>query len=69
MPSSNPSEGNNDDDGLDANALFQEPDGYFQPEKPPSFAEYKLLNGETVKLRLVGHNPLWVSYVLGTSEP
>ncbi|MCJ1393773.1 nicotinamide n-methyltransferase [Xylographa bjoerkii] len=40
-------------------ALFQEPDGYFEPEKPPSFAEHTLLSGEKIHMRLVGHNPLW----------
>ncbi|MCJ1420175.1 nicotinamide n-methyltransferase [Xylographa parallela] len=40
-------------------ALFQEPHGYFRPEQPPSFAEHTLLSGEKLRLRLVGHNPLW----------
>ncbi|MCJ1472699.1 nicotinamide n-methyltransferase [Lambiella insularis] len=39
--------------------LFQEPEGYFQPEKPPTFVEHTLLSGEQLRLRLVGHNPLW----------
>ena len=41
-------------------ALFQEPDGYFRPEKPPSFVEHTLLSGEKLYMRLVGHNSLWV---------
>ena len=40
--------------------LFKEPDGFYQQEKPPSFADYKLADGKALKLRLVGHNPLWV---------
>ncbi|MCJ1383379.1 nicotinamide n-methyltransferase [Xylographa soralifera] len=40
-------------------ALFEEPNGYFRPEKPPSFAEHTLLSGEKLHMRLVGHNPLW----------
>lgn len=46
--------------GLD---LFQEPEGYFQPEKPPTYATHKLESGEELKVRLVGFNPLWVSVV------
>lgn len=41
-------------------SIFQEPDGYFQPEKPATYAEHTLLNGQTLRLRLVGFNPLWV---------
>ena len=40
--------------------IFKEPDGYLPPEKPPTFTEHILLSGELIKLRLVGHNPLWV---------
>ena len=40
--------------------IFEEPDGYLAPEKPPTFTEYTLLSGEVIKLRLVGQNPLWV---------
>jgi len=49
----------NDEPLLDP-SIFQEPDGYFQPEKPATFAEHTLLNGQTLRLRLVGFNPLWV---------
>ena len=41
-------------------ALFEEPDGYFRSETPPSFAEHTILSSEKIRLRLVGHNPLWV---------
>ena len=40
--------------------IFQEPDGYFQPKEPPHFVEHTLLSGQTLRLRLVGSNPLWV---------
>lgn len=48
---------------LDA-ALFLEPEGYYEPEKPQTYAEHTLLSGEVLKLRLVGHNPLWVKITL-----
>ena len=41
-------------------SMFQEPSGYFQPEQPAKVIEHNLLSGETLSLRLVGHNPLWV---------
>ena len=40
--------------------IFDEPEGYFQPEKEPTFVTHKLLDGRELNLRLVGHNPLWV---------
>ena len=48
-----------EDENLD-NAMFQEPNDYFQPEKPYTHTDYVLLSGHTLRLRLVGHNPLWV---------
>ncbi|MCJ1281315.1 nicotinamide n-methyltransferase [Xylographa opegraphella] len=48
-----------DSEDLTDTALFQEPDGYFRPKDPPSFAEHTLLSGEKLHMRLVGHNPLW----------
>ncbi|KZF23632.1 nicotinamide N-methyltransferas-like protein Nnt1 [Xylona heveae TC161] len=49
-----------DEDSLtDDFCLFEEPEGYFQAEKPPTSATHELLSGETVTVRLVGHNPLW----------
>ncbi|MCJ1374368.1 nicotinamide n-methyltransferase [Loxospora ochrophaea] len=44
---------------LSAGSLFQEPPDYFPPEKPATFVTHTLLSGETLQLRLVGHNPLW----------
>ena len=53
------SEGYLDDDGVSCGDLFKEPEGYYQKEKPPTFEQYTLITGETLQLRLVGHNPLW----------
>lgn len=47
-----------DEDAVD---LFQEPDDWKPAEKTPTFTEYVLQSGEKLNLRLVGHNPLWVS--------
>jgi len=41
--------------------MFQEPAGYFQEEKKPTFVQHQLSDGTKLDLRLVGHNPLWVS--------
>ena len=53
-------------DDEDLGSLFQEPEGYFEPEKPATSAEYILHSGETLRLRLVGHDPLWVFHRLTT---
>lgn len=55
-----PSDSEASSDDLDNAALFQEPDGYYQPEKPATFTTYSLISGEVIKLRLVGQNALWV---------
>jgi hypothetical protein len=49
------------DEGLD---LFQEPADFYKPEKEATFATHQLLSGKEITVRLVGHNPLWVSDVL-----
>ena len=41
--------------------LFREPDDWKPVEKKPTFTDYILQSGEKLNLRLVGHNPLWVS--------
>ncbi|KAK4556997.1 Protein N-terminal and lysine N-methyltransferase efm7 [Recurvomyces mirabilis] len=46
-----------DEDG--AAGLFQEPEDFYRPEKQPTNVEHRLLNGEVLVLRLVGHSPLW----------
>ena len=40
--------------------LFKDPNDFYQLEKPATFEEYTLLSGRKLRLRLVGHNPLWV---------
>lgn len=47
-----------DEEHLD---LFQEPADFYEPEKEATFASHKLLSGDELNVRLVGHNPLWVS--------
>lgn len=47
-------------EGLDVDDLFREPEGYYQAEKAATFLQYELPSGYQFKLRLVGHNPLWV---------
>jgi hypothetical protein len=44
--------------------MFQEPTDFYQPEKQATFASHQLLSGKELTVRLVGHNPLWVSYAL-----
>ncbi|KAF2644077.1 hypothetical protein P280DRAFT_477506 [Massarina eburnea CBS 473.64] len=45
-----------DEGGID---LFQEPADYYPPEKEATFASHRLLSGQELNIRLVGHNPLW----------
>ena len=45
------------EDGVD---IFQEPDDFYEPEKQPTFVDHHLIDGRQMRLRLVGHNPLWV---------
>lgn len=47
-------------DSLDTGDLFQEPDGFYEPEKEPTYAEHRMLSGQTVRVRLVGSHPLYV---------
>ena len=41
-------------------SLFKEPEGYYEPERQHTIATHTTLTGQTIDLRLVGHNPLWV---------
>lgn len=41
--------------------IFAEPAAYYQPEKQPTFASHEMQDGKELRLRMVGHNPLWVS--------
>lgn len=50
-----------DGDGELGGGMFKEPADYFEPEKPATYAEHTLLSGQKLRLRLVGHNPLWVA--------
>ncbi|KAL8919294.1 MAG: hypothetical protein Q9208_006859 [Pyrenodesmia sp. 3 TL-2023] len=47
-----------DEDLIDS-SIFQEPSDYYPPPKPATFESRTLQTGETLRLRLVGHNPLW----------
>ena len=49
-------------------ALFQEPEGYYEPEKQPSFTSYTLPSVGSLRLRLVGHSPLWVRDFSGIQD-
>ena len=44
----------------DTTNLFKEPDGYYQKEKEPTQVEHRTVNGQVLRLNLVGQNPLWV---------
>lgn len=48
------------DDAGEALDLFQEPDDFYEKAREPTQVAHKTLNGETLNLRLVGSNPLWV---------
>ena len=48
-------------DDEDMMALFKEPDGFYEPEKPPTTETHTMLSGQVLTFRLVGHSPLWVS--------
>lgn len=54
---------NSSEDEILESDLFQEPSGYFEPEKPATYTEYTLESAKTLRLRLVGHNPLWVLHL------
>jgi nicotinamide N-methyltransferase len=41
-------------------SLFNEPDNYYPAEKSTTFVEHTVQSGQKLRLRLVGHNPLWV---------
>ena len=47
--------------------IFEEPEGFYEAEKEPSFVDYTLQSGLKLNLRLVGHNPLWVSFLASIS--
>ncbi|KAJ5593986.1 uncharacterized protein N7459_000194 [Penicillium hispanicum] len=47
------------DDDYETGDLFQEPDGFYPEEAPPTFAEHQMLCGKSVRVRLVGSHPLY----------
>lgn len=47
--------------------LFNEPEGFYQPENEATFALHRMLDSTEIKLRLVGHNPLWVGTLASSS--
>lgn len=60
---------NDDNDDLASLDLFQDPEGFYQPEKPATFTTYVMKNGRRLNLRLVGHSPLWVGHSHHLTEP
>lgn len=48
------------EDHYDAGDMFNDPEGFYQPEPEPTFAEHPMLSGQTVRVRLVGSHPLYV---------
>lgn len=61
LMSPSPEKGNQDDD-LEVGDLFNDPDGFYPPEKEPTFAEHCMLDGQVVRVRLVGSHPLYVRH-------
>ncbi|KAJ5155099.1 Nicotinamide N-methyltransferase [Penicillium coprophilum] len=47
------------DDEFAAGDLFQDPEGYYPEDAPPTFAEHCMLSGQIVRVRLVGDHPLY----------
>lgn len=40
--------------------IFQDPEGFYPPDKEPTFAEHHMLSGQIIRVRLVGSHPLYV---------
>lgn len=50
-----------DADGLlDAGDMFKDPEGFYEPEPEPTFADHQMHSGDVVRVRLVGSHPLYV---------
>ena len=49
-----------DEDSLPFADIFQEPENFRELDKQATYTEYSMLSGQSLRLRLVGHNPLWV---------
>ncbi|KAK5062897.1 hypothetical protein LTR84_004973 [Exophiala bonariae] len=48
-----------ENDDLGSSDLFQDPEGFYEPDKPATVTSYSLKSGRRIDLRLVGHSPLW----------
>ncbi|KAI9369022.1 hypothetical protein BJX61DRAFT_183435 [Aspergillus egyptiacus] len=46
-------------DDFDTGDMFKDPDGFYPPEKEPTYAEHRMLSGDVVRVRLVGSHPLY----------
>lgn len=51
-----------DSDDLGSLNLFQDPEGFYESDKPATFTTYVMKSGRRINLRLVGHSPLWVGH-------
>lgn len=49
-----------EDQPLELGDFFQEPDGFLQPPKSPTFAEHRMRSGQMLKVHMVGEHPLYV---------
>ncbi|KAE8145177.1 hypothetical protein BDV25DRAFT_165229 [Aspergillus avenaceus] len=47
------------DDHIETGDLFQDPEGFYEPEPEPTYADHQMLSGQTVRVRLVGSHPLY----------
>ena len=61
--------GSSNADGDEPADIFQEPLGYYPPEKPPQFIEYSLKAGHLLSLRLLGHSPSGCAQLLDYRDP
>lgn len=48
------------EDDYETGGLFEDPEGFYEKDPEPTFAEHQMLNGQTVRVRLVGSHPLYV---------
>lgn len=51
-----------EEDNFDTGAMFEDPEGFYEPEPEPTFAEHHMLSGQKVRVRLVGSHPLYVRH-------
>lgn len=49
-----------DSDSEEALGLFEEPEGYYKPEVKSTEVQHQTIDGQTLRLHLVGQSPLWV---------